>query len=470
MKRSNHFLAIMLVAAIALVTTFSGTAFADGTLVAAQAGVSLGALAAPLAAGLLLKRPRGLLGRPRADAGDAKALIEQIQKAVAEMRDAHEKELRDIKRNMADVVQTEKVERINADIGKLNTALDDVNKALAAMKLGGGGGGAPDPVRAEHRSAFHRFFREGVDAGLGDLQVRAGLTTQSKPDGGYLVPTEMESTIDRVLGTVSIMRSLATVMQVGAPSYTKLVNMGGAGSGWVGEEESRTETGTPTLRELEFPVMEVYAEPYATQIALDDARLDIEQWLAGEVMVTFAEQEGAAFLTGSGVKRPRGLLTYSTVANASYAWGSIGFVVTGGAAAFASSNPGDAFVDLFYALKAGYRAGASWLTSDAVMASIRKFKDGQGNYLWAPPTAPEAPSTILGKPVQTDDNMPALGANNFPVAFGDFRRAYLIVDRVGIRVLRNPYKVNGKVAFYTTKRVGGGLQNFEAVKLMKCST
>ncbi|MFG1247623.1 phage major capsid protein [Xanthobacter flavus] len=409
---------------------------------------------------------RGLVAA-RADT-NANAILAELQSTFAAFKAAHEEELAGIKKNFADVISAEKVAKINAEITTLTAALDTVNAQLAASKVGGGG--QPDPARREHRAAFHRFFREGADAGLGDLQVKAGLTSQSKPDGGYLVPTEMESTIDRVLGTVSVMRGLATVRQIGTSTYTRLVNMAGAGYGWVGEEETRTETATPTLRELEFTVMELYAEPYATQVMLDDAQIDIEAWLADEVQTTFAEKEGEAFITGNGVKRPRGLLSYNTVANASYAWGSIGFVTTGAAAAFAASNPADAMVDLYYALRQGYRANASWLMSDAVMASVRKFKDGQGNYLWQPPSAAGEVATILQKPVYTDDNMPALGANAFPVAFGDFRRAYLVLDRVGIRVLRNPYKVNGKVAFYTTKRVGGGLQNFEAVKLLKCST
>lgn len=400
----------------------------------------------------------------RADAADPNKILADLQKAFEDFKAENDKRLK----SKADVVLDEKVERINSAVGDMQAALDEANSRIAALNVNGGG--KADPAKQEYRAAFNRFFREGVDAGLGDLSVKAGLTSQSKPDGGYVVPTEMEGTIDRVLGTVSALRGLSTVRQVGTKTYTKIVNMGGAGSGWVGEEESRTETSTPTLRELEFNVMEIYAEPYATQTVLDDGMIDLEAWLADEVAITFAEQEGAAFISGNGVKRPRGLLTYSTVANASYAWGSLGFVVTGGASGFASSNPGDAFIDTFYALKAGYRANATWLTSDGVMGSIRKFKDGHGNYLWAPPTAPEAPSTIMGKPVVTDDNMPALASNAFPVAFGDFRRGYLVVDRVGVRVLRNPYKVHGKVAFYTTKRVGGGVQNFEAIKLLKCST
>ena len=414
--------------------------------------------------------PRSLRGliAARAD-GDPNKILAELQKTFETFKAAHEEELKGIKKNFADVVTAEKVERINAQITDLTKALDTVNAALAAAKIGGGGAGS-DPAKKEHRAAFHRYFREGAEAGLGDLSVKAGLTTQSKPDGGYLVPTEMESTIDRVLGTVSVMRALASVRQIGTATYSKLVNMGGAGYGWVGEEDARGETATPTLRELEFTVMEIYAEPYATQVALDDAVMDIEAWLAGEVQTVFAEKEGEAFITGSGVKRPRGLLSYDTVANSSYAWGKIGYMPTGGAAGFAASNPADAMVDLYYALKQGYRGSAAWLMSDAVMASVRKFKDGQGNYLWQPPAGAAEVPTILSKPVHTDDNMPGLGAGNFPIAFGDFGRAYLILDRVGIRVLRNPYKVNGKVAFYTTKRVGGGLQNFEAVKLLKCAT
>ena len=417
-----------------------------------------------------LRRARGLHSRVRMDAGDPKALFNELKAMVEQFKAAHEEELKGIKKSFADVVTTEKVERINTEITSLQKALDDTNAILAALRVGGGGKGASDPDKAEHAKAFGKFFRKGSEANLRELEIKAKLPTQSDPDGGYLVPEEMESTIDRVLGTVSAMRGLSRVMQISTPTYKKLVNMGGAASGWVGEEESRPETATPSLRELLFNVHEIYAMPGATQTTLDDSRIDIAAWLADEVSTVFAEQEGAAFITGSGVKRPRGLLTYDTVANASYTWGKIGFTVTGAAAAFASSNPADALIALFYSLREGYRNGASWLTSDAVMETIRKFKDGQGNYLWAPPSGPANVATILGKPVATDDNMPALGANTFPVAFGNFQRGYLITDRAGIRVLRDPYTAKPNVLFYTTKRVGGGVQNFEALKLLKCST
>ena len=416
-------------------------------------------------------RARGLVAVRAEATDDPTKLVGEIQKAFSAFREANDKDIADLKKGMGDVVQTEKVDRINADIAALQKTVDLHAAAVAAMKVGPGAGDDPDV--SAHATAWNTWFRKGdraVDADMRELEVKAKLTTQSDPDGGYLVPTETENTIDRVLGTVSAVRSLARVVNISTSEYEKLVSQGGASSGWVGEEDSRPETDTPTLRKIAINTGEIYAQPAATQTSLDDARLDIATWLADEVSIEFAEQEGAAFVNGNGVKKPRGFLQYDTVENGSYAWGKLGFKVSGAAAAFASSNPADALIDLYYALKAGYRNGASWLTSDAVMGSIRKFKDGQGNYLWAPPTGPDMPATILGKPVATDDNMPALGAGAFPVAFGNFQRGYLITDRQGVRVLRDPYTSKPNVLFYTTKRVGGGVVNFEAIKLLKCST
>jgi HK97 family phage major capsid protein len=429
--------------------------------------VAGGSVPAVAAMGMMPASFRGV-ALARADVGDANKILNELKTTFEQFKAAHEEELKGIRKNFADVVTTEKMAKINSDISDLTKALDAVNVAIAAAKIGGGAG-APDPDRQAHAQAFEKWFRKGVDNGLSDLEVKAKLTTQSDPDGGYLVPEETSATIDRVLGLVSVMRQIATVMPVGTDTYKKLVSMGGAGAGWVGEEEVRPETGTPSLRELIFTVMEMYANPATTQKMLDDGIVDIAAWLADEVQITFAEMEGAAFVAGNGVKRPRGLLTYPTVANASYAWGSLGFVTTGAAADFASTAPGDAFIDALYALKQGYRQNASWLMSDAVMSKVRKFKDGQGNYLWAPPSNSESVATILGKSVYTDDNMPGVGANAFPVAVGDFRRGYLILDRLGIRVLRDPYTNKPNVHFYTTKRVGGGVSNFEAIKLLKCS-
>ena len=418
-------------------------------------------------------RARGLVG-VRADTRSAIEIFAELRTAVEEMKAAHEEELKGIKNKFADVVQTEKVDRINNEISTLQKALDEANAAIAALRVGPGGGGDIDPAAAEHAEIFNAWFRRGeraIDADLSELEVKASLTTDSDPDGGYLVPEEMANTIDRVAGTVSIMRNLASVMTIGSDTYKKLVNMGGAGSGWVGEKEERPATATPELRELIFNVQELYANPGATQRLLDDSRVDIAQWLANEVAIEFAEQEGSAFISGDGVSKPRGLLSYPTVANGGYSWGKVGFVKSGKAADFAdvsaSVSPADALIDLYYALKQQYRNGAMFLMSDVVMGRVRKFKDADGAYIWAPPAAPEAPGTVLGKPVATDDNMPAVEANAYPVAFGNFQRAYLIIDRFGVRVLRDPYTNKPYTHFYTTKRVGGGVQNFEALKLLK---
>ncbi|MFP7572291.1 phage major capsid protein [Marivita sp. S2033] len=415
-------------------------------------------------------RIRGAV-RVRAETSDANAIVTELNKAFAAFKTEHQEELKGINAKFADVVQAEKVERINDEIGKLQTALDDTNAQLAAARLGGASDGqVPSAEARDHTRAFNQFFRRGTEEGLRELEMKAALRTDSDPDGGYVVPDQMEQTIDQVLGTVSAMRSIASVMSVSAASYKKLVNQGGAGAGWVGERQARPDTATPTLAELSFPAMEIYANPAATQTLLDDARVDIAAWLAEEVSTAFAEAEGAAFISGDGINQPRGLLSYDTVANASHSWGKIGYTASGVAAALTDSshNGVDALIDLIYSIKQGYRQNARFLMNKSMQATVRKLKSKTEElYLWQPPVQAGQPATLLGYPITDDDNMPDIGAGAFPVAFGDFRRGYLIVDRFGVRVLRDPYTNKPYVHFYTTKRVGGGVQNFEAVKLLK---
>jgi HK97 family phage major capsid protein len=420
-------------------------------------------------------RPRGLMAVRNEP--DINKVLAEMNKAFAEFKTSNDERIKALEaKKAADPLDQAKLGKINDEITALQKVFDESQRTIAALKLGAGGKEPSDtPEKAEHAKAWNKNFRTGTiePNAMRDLAVKAKLTTDSDPDGGYLVPEEVETTIDRIMGTVTAMRSIARVITIGTNMYKKPMNMGGAGSGWVGEREARTETGTPTINELEFPVMQMYANPAATQDILDDGRIDIAAWLGDEVSITFGEQEGAAFIVGNGTNKPRGLLNYNTVANAQYAWGSIGFIASGNSAGFinpsSTASPADCLVALYYALKQGYRAGASWLTSDAVMGTIRQFKDGQGNYIWAPPAGESGVPTILGKPVSTDDNMQALGANAFPVAFGDFKRAYLIIDRAGIKVLRDPYTNTPYVMFKTFKRVGGGIQNYEAVKLLKCA-
>jgi HK97 family phage major capsid protein len=235
----------------------------------------------------------------------------------------------------------------------------------------------------------------------------------------------------------------------------------------VGETAARPQTASQILSDLTFPVMELYAMPSATQTLLDDGAIDIEQWIADEVETVFAEKEGQAFIAGDGIDKPKGILSYTNVANSSWTWGNIGYLATGVAGAFGASNPSDQLIDLVYSLKGGYRQNGTFVMNRTTQSAIRRFRDTQGNYLWQPPATLGGQAQLMTFPVVEAEDMPAIAANSFSLAFGDFRRGYLVVDRMGIRILRDPFSAKPYVLFYTTKRVGGGVQDFEAIKLLK---
>lgn len=418
-------------------------------------------------------RVRGLVAA-RADAGDATKILNELQKTFADFKAEREAEIKGINAKFADVVQAEKVDRINGEITKLQAAIDETNALLAAARVGGGDKDQLPPEKKAHAAAFEQFFRKGNENGLRDLEVKAAARTDSDPDGGYLVPETMEQTIDRVLATVSAIRGISSVITISTQTYKKLVNQGGATGGWVGERQSRSETNTPTLAELAFPAMEMYANPAATQTALDDSRIDIASWLGSEVSQTFADMEGAAFYNGDGVNKPRGIASYTMIANASYAWGKVGFVTSGVAAALADATHSghDAVMDLVYSIKQGYRNNAGFLMNRNTQAAVRKLVTlgDEKLPLWQPSLQLGQPASLAGYPITDDDNVADIGAGTFPIWFGDFKRAYLVVDRAGMRVLRDPFTNKPYVHFYTTKRVGGGIQNFEALKALKIST
>jgi HK97 family phage major capsid protein len=323
-------------------------------------------------------------------------------------------------------------------------------------------------VRAAPRRSAAR--RRGDASRLARIEEKAlAVGTNSGADGGYLVPPETEAAVNSALKAISPMRAISGIRQVSGSVYNRPFATTGVGTGWTAETASRTQTTTPTLANLQFPTMELYAMPAASQSLLDDTIVNIDEWLAEEVRIAFAEQEGSAFVTGDGSNKPKGFLAYDTVANASWAWGKIGFVTSGAAGAFPASNPGDKILDLVYAAKAPYRANGTFMMSRATVSAVRKLKDGQGNYLWQPANAPGEWPSLLGYPVAESEDMPDIAADAFGIAFGDFSRGYLIVDRAGIRVLRDPYSAKPYVLFYTTKRVGGGVQDFDAIKLLKFS-
>jgi HK97 family phage major capsid protein len=330
------------------------------------------------------------------------------------------------------------------------------------------GGRAPaSPESRAYANAFDGWFRRGQgETALHDLAVKAQMSVGSDPDGGYMAPFEMEQEIERVLMKVSAMRKIARVINITAATYKKLFSLGGAAAGWVGEEDARPAGATPRLSEMEFVPGEIYAQPFATQALLDDAFVDLAAWLANEVSISFMEQEGGGFISGNGIKKPRGVFTYDTVADNAWVWGKLGFIKTGDANTIPSP---DCLIDLTQTIKQGYRTNATWLMNRYTAGVLRKLKDGEGDYLWQPPVILGQAASLLGYPIADDDNVPDVGANAYPVAFGDFQRGYLIVDRMGVRVLRDPFTNKPFIGFYTTKRVGGGVQNFEAIKLLQVS-
>jgi HK97 family phage major capsid protein len=356
----------------------------------------------------------------------------------------------------------------------MDAALDGLLVKQARPPLGSATGierkGAFTHEAREHKAAFDSYVRNGESAGLRALEVKAMSVVGSGPgpaDGGYLVPPEVETEIGRRLTVISPIRSIAAVQQISGNVYKKPFMTAGPAVGWVGETASRPQTDSPTLAELSFPAMELYAMPAATPVLLEDAAVNVDEWLAGEVEQVFAAQEGTAFVSGDGTNKPKGFLAYDKIAEGSWAWTKIGYVATGTAGAFDDEAPIDALIDLVYTLKAGYRQNAVFVMNRKTQAAVRKLKDPDGNYLWAPPLQVGGRASLLTYSVVEAEDMPNIGTDSYSIAFGDFRRGYLVVDRAGVRVLRDPFSAKPYVLFYTTKRVGGGVQDFDAIKLLK---
>jgi HK97 family phage major capsid protein len=323
-----------------------------------------------------------------------------------------------------------------------------------------------NPAAREHKAAFRSYMRTGEVGALKTLEEKA-LSAGSGPDGGYLVPIPAEREILRRMANISPLRALASVREISTSTYKKAVASTGPAAGWVGEADGRPQTASQRIVDLTFPAMELYAMPAATQTLLDDAAVDIEQWIADEIDTVFAEQEGAAFINGDGVKKPMGFLAYPKSTVAAWSWGKTAYLPTGVAGAFAATAPADILFDLIYGLRAGYRQNARFIMNRRTQAQLRKFKTAAGEYLWQPPASLGASATLLNFPVAESEDMPDIALDSHAIAFGDFQRGYLVVDRLGIRILRDPFTTKPYVLFYTTKRVGGGIQDFDAIKLLK---
>ncbi len=285
-------------------------------------------------------------------------------------------------------------------------------------------------------------------------------------DGGVAVPEQIGQSVNAQVKQISPIRQIARVVQVSTSDYKEVVDVHGTTSGWVGETTVPTETDTPTLEEVAPTMGELYAEPRATQWSLEDIFFDVEAWLNNSVSIEFAKQEGVAFISGNGTNRPTGFLNGTPVLTAddSRAFGTLQYIASGAAAAL--DNP-DVLLNLVYALKSEYRQNATWVMNSATANTIRQLKDADGNYLWIRGLEGGQPDRLLGYPVVEAADMPAIGADAYPIAFGDFNRGYLIVDRTPITMIRDPFTAKPYVKFYTRKRVGGKILDSNAIKLLK---
>lgn len=368
-------------------------------------------------------------------------------------------------------VQTDDFEQrfeARAEAGELGELRAEVARLKVDAEAQRSAGGVVRPALSGATSAARSAFVDGY--------LRHGVATETKAlvisddaSGGYAVPEDIDAAIERTLAAISPIRAIANVVKVGTSGYRKLVTTGGTPSGWVAETAARPETDTPDFIEVAPPFGELYANPAASQQMLDDAAFDVESWLAHEIATEFARAEGAAFVNGSGINQPKGFLRgpVATTTDATRAFGTLQIIASGGAGGFAASNPQDRLIDLVQALRPPYRQGAAFVMNSSTAARIRKFKTSDGAFLWSPGLVAGQPETLLGYPLIEAEDMPDIAADSLSVAFGNFKAGYLIAERTETAILRDPYSHKPYVHFYATKRVGGGVVNSEAIKLMK---
>lgn len=402
------------------------------------------------------------LGQAIDDLTGKKEDLENRIKAEAEYREALERKF-----NLLSVQGSAKTDDVE------QKALADMNlqiKVLAKRH----GRAEPTALDVEgfrgYKRAFFSYCRTFDDKLLGADELKA-LQVGSDPAGGYWVPADTGGRIVARVYDLSPIRQIASVQPISTDRLEGVGDINDITSGWVGETQARTETNTPDVGKYDIPVHEMYAMPKASQKVLDDAAIDLEAWLTGKVAPHFARKEGAAFVAGDGVLKPRGFTAYTTAAtaDASRAWGQLEHINTGVNADFAATNPADVLYDLEGAFKAAHLANSNFVTKRQVVTKIRKFKGSDNNYLWQPGLQAGRPNTLIGYPIVMAEDMPVLAAGSLSLSLGDFRHGYQIVDRVGIRLLRDPYTSKPHVLFYFTSRVGGGVVDFEAIKFVRFS-
>ena len=394
---------------------------------------------------------------------ETRMTLDDMHRTFHDYTQTNDERLKALEHGRGDVLLDEKLSRMDRRLDDLSRKME--RSTVAALRAPRGSSGS-EFVDHEHKAAIDSYIRTGATEAINAIEKKA-LSAGSGPDGGFLITPAAEREILMRMAIISPMRAIASVRAISTGTYKKAFSTTGPQAGWVTETAARPQTNSQILAELTFPAMELYAMPSATRTMLDDAAIDSEQWIASEIETVFAEQEGSAFINGDGITRPQGLLQPAKVAAASWSWGRLAYHITGAAGAFPAANPADVLIDLIYGVRSGYRQNAKFLMNRRTQAVIRKFKTTTGEYLWQPPNGAGDNATILNFAVIDAEDMPNIGADTFPIAFGDFARGYLIVDRIGVRILRDPYSAKPYILYYTTKRVGGGIQDFDAIKLLK---
>ncbi|MDG9671822.1 phage major capsid protein [Hahella sp. CR1] len=388
---------------------------------------------------------------------DIQDVAEELSSRFTEFKSANDSSM---EATRAEVIKlTEKTDKLNAQLSELEALKKELDGLYKKQNRPGTVEGD-----AEYRKHFiDQWMRKNNAAGIEVKAVNLG----ANQDGGFGVPEELDRQILELERELSPMRALCRNIQVSTDGYKRLVNLGGAGSGWVGETDARPETNTPKLAQIEAFMGEIYANPATTQKALDDVYFNVEQWIADEVAQEFVDREADAFLNGDGVGKPKGILAYAMDAapDASREFGKLQRVISGKAGDFNADN----LLSVIYRLKKAFRRNASWMMTGTTVEKVRKFKDADGNYMWRPGIEAGQPSLLLGYGIEENEDMPEVAADANAILFGDFMRGYSIVDRIGARMLRDPYTHKPFVHFYTTKRVGGMLVDSNAIKVLTLS-
>jgi len=387
--------------------------------------------------------------------------VSSLGHAWEQFKQVNDNRLLEIERKgYADPLYDEHLNNINTSMDNYKKRLDQIETANNRPVLGGEGDSVKSGEKnGEYSKAFRNYLRKGMDAGLEALQTKA-LSVGSDPDGGYLVTPTMSAKIVQAIFETSPIRQIASVETISTDSLEMIDDHTALSAGWTAEAVDITsDTATPTLAKRNIPTNELYAQPKATQKLVDDAAIDVESWLSNKIADIFGRTQNTAFVAGTGVGQPRGILSYASGTS----WGQIQQVGSGTSAQVTA----DSLITLFYSLKDAYMRRASFLMNRSVVQQVRLLKATTNQYLWQPSLTVGAPDTLLGVPVYMAADMPVAAASSLSVAVGDFQSGYQIVDRQGIRILRDPFTEKPFVKFYATTRVGGDVINFDAIKLLK---